>query len=424
MREDTPDPSISPSNSERRFPNEIFAIIIDDLNDDLPSLRATALVCKDFVGLSQRHIFRTIDVTSTHSQTSEQVHRSASECMNRLSTLLRDPQSVSLGRFVQSFHFYVPSGLPIFRTTEILTHSLQNMPSLAELRLTSPGPEHFQVIQERCPHALKELSIISPLPQDLQAFQNMLASMPNLEFLAMLDWRVPFWQQVLKPIILILPSSLREVNFGRVDPIMLEAVAHGMSILYPQMLSTIFLQLYPAWGFRGIGALWERLQIDTSVVLDVQSRSYFIPEPHHFIANRVLSAIVNDTIGIMLGFTAPKVILRCFQTHGLVMFITKFISNLPHSVLKVLIALANDGPINPRLKLEDWATLDEVLMQRHEQGLLESVSFGRPSILAMDTISLDMFNDIPSLLPRSEMADILKVDTAMEVGVPRAYGTA
>ena len=46
------------SQNGRRFPNEVFALIIQSLSNDYTSLRNISLVCKDFSHISQPYIFR------------------------------------------------------------------------------------------------------------------------------------------------------------------------------------------------------------------------------------------------------------------------------------------------------------------------------------------------------------------------------
>ncbi|KAE9409828.1 hypothetical protein BT96DRAFT_458912 [Gymnopus androsaceus JB14] len=246
MNDDALNSSKSPVDSEPRFPNEIFAIIIDNLSNDLSSLRETSLVCKDFIDLSQRHIFRRIDLAMcSHS---EPVYPPDLERIHRLSAILGGPQTVSWGIFVQSFHFCIPLGSAAL-ATEILMKSLQNMPSLTDLGLTYPGYEHLQIIQNHCTQSLKRLSITSPYAyhsQHFQVFQKILASMSNLESLAMLDRHLEseegdsFW--ILEPMTLILPNTLREVRFGGMELGILQAVVRGMKMSYPPMLRNVVVE--------------------------------------------------------------------------------------------------------------------------------------------------------------------------------------
>ncbi|KAJ4487718.1 hypothetical protein J3R30DRAFT_838486 [Lentinula aciculospora] len=91
------------SNHTVALPNEISALIIKNIAHDLPSLRNTALVCKDFATLAQHHIFQKIDIhlSSPDDLEYERVIDEPSSPNGRLVGLLRDPKSMHLGNLIR-----------------------------------------------------------------------------------------------------------------------------------------------------------------------------------------------------------------------------------------------------------------------------------------------------------------------------------
>ncbi|KIK59615.1 hypothetical protein GYMLUDRAFT_673627 [Collybiopsis luxurians FD-317 M1] len=164
----------SEPNCESRFPNEIFALIIDGLRGDVPALRNVSLVCKDFAALAQPRIFRVVRLDAGRSR----VPVEHLPLVRQLGSFL---QNLKLVRFVQRLHF--SSHVQITDGNEDPARTLGSMSSLIALYICLPSSKHFQTIEISPFHgALKELyiDVVFP-PTDWDCFENMLASLTALE---------------------------------------------------------------------------------------------------------------------------------------------------------------------------------------------------------------------------------------------------
>ncbi|KAE9409827.1 hypothetical protein BT96DRAFT_458904 [Gymnopus androsaceus JB14] len=103
------------------------------------------------------------------------------------------------------------------------------------------------------------------------------------------------------------------------------------------------------------------------------------------------------------GLRISKLILLCSQSCSLALFLNQIISNLPDPIHEILIDFpiyaTVDSPVEPYSNLENWSELDEALVQRHAQGLLESILFRFPPFAASLTDETVVEHEL-TLLPQ------------------------
>ncbi|KAE9395540.1 hypothetical protein BT96DRAFT_922748, partial [Gymnopus androsaceus JB14] len=358
-------------HSERRFPNEIFILIVENLRLDPPSLRNAALVCKDFAILSQQQIFRIVDLSPYDSPNSWSKTSLATRFARRLVRAVRldviDPNEIDDISFI-----------------------FQSLPSVTEL--------HFQAIGTHMGENLEALWIELWDEQDWQSFRDMLASLTVLKLLALPS-------KCFEDEPLILPSPLRTLYFrGNFS-----AVEQGLGISYPPMLSTVFL------GFETRYDAPERrllrvLRSDTRIVLDVGNGWY----------GENLTPVMT---AFTQGLRVSKLTLNGFGGTFIIAFIAHFVSHLPQSVCEISIDFdaGRLGAVDLVSLREDWAQLDGALTQRYQLGLLKSFGVrctGRThrsdvwSFHRGSSIDRTILDHVRTLLPLSDAAGILMVDHA------------
>ncbi|KIK59616.1 hypothetical protein GYMLUDRAFT_245284 [Collybiopsis luxurians FD-317 M1] len=385
-------------NIYRRFPNEIFTLIVDGLTDNLPALRNTSLVCKDFAALAQPWIFRIIRLEAGQSR----VPVEHLPLVRQLGPFLQNPKLV---QFVERLHF--SSYMQETDRNEDLAHILESMPSLIALYICFPSSRHFQAIEISPLHgALKELYIdmTDPLrPTDWASFENMLASLTTLEVLAIHALNT----LSEGPRKVILPRTLKIAAFINTSSGFGRAVALGLESSYPSSLRTIFLK---AHYYESHSELWRGLDIDTQIVLDGSPSG-----------EKALQ-----------GFRATKLICSCIQSKKLARLLCHFVHKLPDPVREIVIdmdACGRDDTLQPDEigREQDWVELDSRLMKRHELGLLDRVCFRctKHDWSAAFSFSLrsannhrkvedrTILNRVESLLPRSTSLGYLEVDRDM-----------
>ncbi|KAF5392835.1 hypothetical protein D9757_000962 [Collybiopsis confluens] len=134
----------SPMSGDPRFPNEIFILIKEHLDNDRPSLRSLALVCKDFAIMAQ--------------------------------------SNAKLLRFIRRSHISDIRG--VFNGGDS-AHILRNMTALSVLNSCNPESSHFGAIESSSlPLTLKVLYIARLDAADVDSFANTLLSLKSLEALA------------------------------------------------------------------------------------------------------------------------------------------------------------------------------------------------------------------------------------------------
>ncbi|KAE9397418.1 hypothetical protein BT96DRAFT_921495 [Gymnopus androsaceus JB14] len=375
------------TTDERRFPNEIFTLIIEHLRFDPSSLRNAALVCKDFAILSQQQIFRTVDLAPAKYDT-------------LCSWLLRNPKTAALTRFVRTVR------LEVFDSSEMddILFIFRSLPSVPELIYEGiPYPQYIQAIGTNMGETLEALWIdkCEVESEDWQSFRDILASFTVLKLIAL-----PSYCFEDEP--LILPSSLRTLYLGGNA----SAVEQGLGILYPPMLSAVFLGFeetrYNASEHRLLGVL----RPDTRVVLDLGDGNYgkiFIPAMMAFIQDLKVSQLTLE------GSGGPFISL-----------IAHIASYLPESVREISIdfdagGFCNTAEFDLVSKREDWAQLDRALTKRYELGSLKSFGVRCTSRMHRSygwlfyggsPIDRTILDHVRTLLPLSDAAGILKVDHA------------
>ncbi|KAE9397416.1 hypothetical protein BT96DRAFT_921493 [Gymnopus androsaceus JB14] len=380
---------------ERRFPNEIFTLIIEHLHFDPSSLRNTALVCKDFAILSQQQMFRTVDLTPAKYDTPCSYFTTF--LVAPFARLLRDPKTAALTRFVRTVR------LEVFDSSEMddILFIFRSLPSVPELIYEGiPYPQYIQAIGMNMGETLEALWIAKweVEREDWQSFQYMLASLTVLKLLSLP--RDCFEDEPL-----ILPSSLRTLYVGGNA----SAVKQGLGILYPPMLSTVFLGFQSKYDASG-NKLLRMLRPDTRVVLNVGD-------------GRFCETFTPDMIAFTHGLRASKLTLDGSEGPFIIIFIAHFVSHLPESVCEISIDFDAGTPSAVDLVSfrEDWTQLDGALTKRYQLGLLKSFGVrctsrthrsNGQSFLAGDPIDRTILDDVQTLLPLSDAAGILKVDHA------------
>ncbi|KIK50453.1 hypothetical protein GYMLUDRAFT_460038 [Collybiopsis luxurians FD-317 M1] len=241
---------------ERRFSNEIFVLIMENLAEDVVSLRNTSIVCRDLASLSQSFIFRTIDLVLPSSKG------------DRFLSLLRDPQTVSLGKLVQKLTLYAPSDAQDIATTSFI---LQNLTSLVSFRMICPHyvELYWTVIGAHLGAKLQELQLSRVMLRTRQAselFQNMLYSLKSLKYLALTGVEILDTEWTL-----FLPSSLEILALAYISEATFNIIGHGMKASpNPPALQTFFIDDKTCVGAAGnCEAFWKALNSDTQIILDV-----------------------------------------------------------------------------------------------------------------------------------------------------------
>ncbi|KIK59502.1 hypothetical protein GYMLUDRAFT_74418 [Collybiopsis luxurians FD-317 M1] len=385
---------------ERRFPNEVFALIIDYVYDDPASLRNVALVCKDFAVMSQSHIFHTVCLV-------KRKHISHTDLFKRFASLLSDTkQTSSVGKFVKDLDLYMIEDFSM-KCQDALVSILQNLPSLNEIRLqvldfieqihTGFGPRLVEL-------RLTGISLESL--KDLEYLQSMLSSSSGLKILAMYDCHT--WGSDLakeSPFMIILPSSLKIASFGSVDPELLHIIALGMSSQSPD-LDYLILDDSCEFDAEIYTMIWRSVGTRTRVILYVCGGFFVEPYP-------------DNMIDCTAELKTTEITLLCSEHQSTAAFFPRFISGLPPTVRRICIdfsALVHDelGGAN------SWSEFDAALIGRHEMGLLERVLF--TCTVRTDTLGFrlrswkearaqrSILDRLETLLPRSKDRGFIEVD--------------
>ncbi|KAE9406261.1 hypothetical protein BT96DRAFT_1015032 [Gymnopus androsaceus JB14] len=396
---------------ERRFPNEIFAIIIDSLNDDPFSLRNISVVCKDFVVFSQPYLFRHVDLTSKSLAGCTEA-APPNKRRSQFVGILSNPQTSYLGRFVRRLDFpgniengskgaqrdHVPDTLLI----------LQSLPFLTEVRLEKGRFEHFDAIRKHLGGQLQKLWIRGVVLLEIvhfQDFQRLLTSLTELKFLA-IDELSNSGNLALDQTALVLPSSLRELHITKMDG----AGLWILEISYPPILGTLLVD-FDLTSRHGPG-LWRSLKPGTAVAIDVNTG---------LVPNWVMTNTILQVMSVFLrGFNLPYFTLCCSQSPSLAKFFRLFIRSLPYSVRDISIdfnAGATDGPVDQDSSLRDWDALDQTLIQRYEGRSLNRVWFRCTTrMVSWDGPSSAHWHDrsildrVRKLLPQADKMGIIDVD--------------
>ncbi|KIK59577.1 hypothetical protein GYMLUDRAFT_44532 [Collybiopsis luxurians FD-317 M1] len=258
--------------TSRRLPNEIFALIIENLTDELTSLRAAGLVCKDFAALARPHIFREIRLVGSK-------HIDSFTLVKRFEHLLRYSSHTSFLRNVIRILEVQTEYLETDDKGDSVVYLFQNLPSLVDLRMSHPNPACFRTIQMSLGGTLQELRIQNltlETPEVCQQFQTMLNSLTALRVLVM-----HFNTAVEQPF--ILPHSLKVASFPYAGRTALRNIGRGLeSSLHPPTLRAIFLGHSPMERDLDCSAIWKSISVDTQVILDLgfafgEAIDWFLP---------------------------------------------------------------------------------------------------------------------------------------------------
>ncbi|KAE9409727.1 hypothetical protein BT96DRAFT_913231 [Gymnopus androsaceus JB14] len=413
-------------SDERRFPNEVSAIIIENLGDDFRSLRKTALVCKDFVSLSQEQIFRHVFVSGTPSIGSAP---DSLPLTTKFLNILLNPQTTALGRFVRRLDFWPGPVTPGVweQHSDAFLLIIQNLPSLIDLRVAFGyrGEVYFRAIGEYLGSQLKELWIKDHNFNrgDFLALRNMLSSLAVLKFLAIstsiaLNFDLPTPADGMA---LILPRSLRVIYLQGVDEYILHIVGLGMKLSRPPLLHTLFVTF--SHSGDDLSPLWEGIGANTRVILDVDNGSYYRIDGTNMSDDNFAAFYEAEMAAFARGIKCTQLTFYCSQLDFLIIYFAHFIPKLPATILEICIdfnACASDGPPDhPEADPRNWTKLDGALMRRYELGLLKCLTFrcttrmisGRGySNSSGPTVDRMILDRVRSLLPISERAGILDVD--------------
>ncbi|KAK7042560.1 hypothetical protein R3P38DRAFT_2891201 [Favolaschia claudopus] len=79
-----------------QFPQELVDIIVDELHDDIPTLKACALTAPTFVASARIHIFRKIELTPPTTKLDGRPSSSSTQCQKLLKLLTTRPHIASL----------------------------------------------------------------------------------------------------------------------------------------------------------------------------------------------------------------------------------------------------------------------------------------------------------------------------------------
>ncbi|KIK50584.1 hypothetical protein GYMLUDRAFT_51093 [Collybiopsis luxurians FD-317 M1] len=377
--------------NERRFSNEIFALIIEYFTDDIPTLKNIALVCRDFASLSQPFIFRAIDLSLNSFK------------VERFMNLLRQPQTTFLGKYVRRLD-YGPEDAEAF--ISIIT----KLPSLVAFKIAGLRTEICRGVKDHLGEKLEELQLYWVSIHELEDFhllQSMLASLGVLKFLSLnaIDFKHHSSQQVL-----ILPSSLKVLSLRDLDQLTLDVIAQGMHISSnSRTLQTIFIDdgtCKQAGG--GCDVFWKALGRHTRIVLD-------LGYPAISFAPAIAAGIK--------GVKSKELVISCIQHRTLAAFLAKLLPALPNFLHDFCIdfsptqsAYASDSQ-----NMTGWAELDTALQNRNELGLLKRVRFKctrrdgshyyRGSLsIPRGSSDRRVLSRIEHLLPRSRQNGFVEVD--------------
>ncbi|KAE9395544.1 hypothetical protein BT96DRAFT_922751 [Gymnopus androsaceus JB14] len=338
--------------------------------------------------------------------------------MNRFASLLLDPQTASIGRFVKTLVF-VSYDCTIKTTASILQSG--KLPSLTKVEVHNGHfDSDFHVVGMHLGgmRTLEELWLEGASirgPKHFQSFREMLASLTALRVFGLCgSFQVNAQDSRNMP--LILPPSLRTLYLtgARIHESTFRFLARGLEISYPPMLHTVFVDSFRNDNdIPGPSILWSVLGLDTRVVLNVgdgkDRTSYFDPA-------------VSIPGRLMQGLKTSQLTFYCSQSYSLVSYLTHIISHLPDSICKIGIdfnASAPDGPLDPVSDRGAWVYLDTALTKRYELGLLKcawvrcttrSHRGEGPSFVRRRTIDRTILDRVQTLLPLSEGVGILEVD--------------
>ncbi|KIK59580.1 hypothetical protein GYMLUDRAFT_671899 [Collybiopsis luxurians FD-317 M1] len=330
-----------------RFPNEIFAIIIDNVADDHPSLRNAALVCKNFAALAQPCIF--------------QIIRLPGNCRvdNQHFPMVRERRLVfknlKIARLVQQFHFTSLSEDDSLHELKDAASTLGSMPSLTALDILLPIDCHYRAIAAATPRGtLRFLYIDSTYNLDatgLTYFAEMLMSLAVLEVLAVSR---PHLGSETRGI--VLPISLKIAAFMAISDQFLHAFALGLELSHPPSLRTFFLSPRSSEFNQGCLALLRKLHIDAEVILDGLS---------------CLSGLA------LKELRAPSIVCFCRQSRNFAHLLSLFTATLPEPIHDITIDVVAQRVehVHPTDYDQAWTDLDSGLMKRHGLGLLTRVCF-------------------------------------------------
>ena len=121
------------------LPFEIIEQVIDELYDDIVTLKSTAQTCHALLPLCRKHIFQSIDLTIP--QSAWQVPRAYSPPSHSFQRLLdRNPD---IGRYVRdlTLTLYVPD----FNPDSGICQSLTKLPQLHKLDITGGRPHRYNI---------------------------------------------------------------------------------------------------------------------------------------------------------------------------------------------------------------------------------------------------------------------------------------
>ncbi|KIK59481.1 hypothetical protein GYMLUDRAFT_245167 [Collybiopsis luxurians FD-317 M1] len=341
--------------NHRRVPNEISLMVIDNLADDLPSLRNLALACRDFAASARPYIFREIDLASSSSPNLPDPTWTF-PLVHRLDALLRTSE---INRFVQRLH--LSSSRMSLDELELTAHILHRLTALASLSIHDPVTHLFKEVETSSfVGTLKQLYIDPLMPHSLHfiSFQRMLMSFSCLEVLAVCG--SPEFSEHRA---LLLPNSLRVGSFTDTSAGLLRSVGAGLEIAPLPFLRTLVLEPLSA-GQDPI--TWNGLGRDTQIIYMVQ--------PSYFNVNQA------STFNFATrGMTVSKLMFICLQSPWLAPSFVSIIAHLPDTVREVCIDIAAMVRSSDRFisehQPEEWTKLDSAFVARHERGLLKRVCF-------------------------------------------------
>ncbi|KIK59480.1 hypothetical protein GYMLUDRAFT_44455 [Collybiopsis luxurians FD-317 M1] len=342
--------------NHRRVPNEISSIIIENLADNLPSLRNLALVCKDFAAMARPQIFREIDLEPEERVADAPVRTFS--LVHRLGSLL---ESSAINQFIRRLHLSL-KGTPSDEF-EVVVRILHHLTALTSLSIHGPESGLFQEI-ETSPvgGTLKQLHLYSPLPcrWDFVSFKRMLLSLSRLEVLAVCG--APKFSE---PGALLLPGSLKIASFACIPLDVLCAIGAGLEIAPLPSLRTLILD--PLAIKQEVYIIWNGLRSDTQIIYKVHA--------FHSGSQRQAKIFAFATRGVAV----PTLTFICHQSPWLAHSFFRIIPRLPSTVREICINIVPTSQRNYALgravRPKQWTQFDSVLVKRHERGLLKRVCF-------------------------------------------------
>ncbi|KIK55184.1 hypothetical protein GYMLUDRAFT_48163 [Collybiopsis luxurians FD-317 M1] len=412
-------------NDDCGFPNEIFALVIGNLANDLPSLQNLALVCKDFAALAQVHIFREIDLSAERTWAhveGEPGPKFSYPLIHRLALLLPNQR---LARLVQQLSFFSPS-IMMADEVETIAHILENLPSLTRIEMICPRLRHFQAIQgSSISQNLKVLHLRAASKHiHVDVFLSLQELLPSLAVLEVLSISGEIGYSTSG--ILLLPQSLKILSIVTPNKALIRGIGLGLKSLHPLSLQTLLLE-YDS-DEEACDSLWTGLESDSGmqVVLEMGYYSYR--------SDGGLSALISATKGIRVS----KVLFVCVPSALFPSSFAHVILNISGSVREFCIDISAHihkelalGPRqNLKLRMQDWADLDSALVDRRNLGLLKRVCFRctkrtnshlllnyRYSCFSLQPRSEHLYaenrtilDDLGGLLPRSMSMGFLEID--------------